>query len=220
MAPSIDTRTLLVVAVLAGALGLIYAPFHAAAYLATEDGADSQGAVPWVGPFRDIAGSALTFDAPYEVYKTYGKILFLVFVGYLAGTIALHRLQASAGNRLERMGFRVLMVTQPIMIVGAAAEYWTPYTDEVFVIVVPTLLATMVGYALFGLGARRAGRIPQGAAWLLALGGPLIIPMVALFGHIPMGFYAWNIAWIWVGVHLLRRPTTDDAATALDEQPA
>ena len=85
-------------------MGILLSPFYALAYFATEDGASSLEApwvAAWAGAIRPILEPLLTFAPPEDVYLTYGKLLSFVFLGWLAGLLALHTRQAASAGRLR-----------------------------------------------------------------------------------------------------------------------
>lgn len=203
----VNVRLLSWLAIAGSVLGILYAPFHAAAYLATEDGsADAESVIlPWAEPFRELVGGALTFGTPDEVYRTYGKVTWLVVAGFVCGILALHARQASPERRAERVGFRIVVVAQSVLALSALVEYYTPFLDEGFLfLAIPGLLGSLVGYFAFGVSTLRAGFVPKAWAWTLLLGMPAMVPLIALLGHIPMSFLVLEVAWIGVAAHLLR----------------
>jgi hypothetical protein len=190
-----------------GVIGVLYFPFHASAYFATQDGSASLDA-PWVAvwavPFTRVFEPLLTFAPPHEVYTTFGKILVLVVLGFLAGVLALHSRQRAHAGRLEKWGFRVLLLGSVLGTVGAFGEYYTPYLDFSFLAFsAPGILLLMFGSLLFGIGTLRAGMTPRLGAWLLTLGGfPGIVLMTVLVGHLSGGLLLLEFAWVVLGYAL------------------
>lgn len=95
-------------AMLGGIVGILYAPFYALAYFATDDGAESLEApwvAAWAGILRPILEPLLTFAPPEVVYLSYGKFFSLMVLGWMAGLLALHARQAASAGRLERGAF-------------------------------------------------------------------------------------------------------------------
>src|SRR5262245_1249305 len=137
MSTSHRTRWSGLAALLGGLLGIVYFPFHAAAYFATADGAQTL-ASPWIaawsGTFRSLAGSFLTFASPDVVYATYGKVMLFVLLGFLMGLLALHRWQAARAGLLERWGFRIALVGNILGILGVLGEYYIGALDFSFLV--------------------------------------------------------------------------------------
>src|SRR5215213_5658582 len=194
-------------ALVGGVIGILYFPFHATAYFATQDGAASLDA-PWVAawaePFARVFDPLLTFAPPGQVYITFGKFAILVVFGYLAGAVALHSLQGAHAGRLEKWGFRVLLLGSVLGTVGAFGEYYTPYLDFSFLAFsAPGILLLMFGSLLFGIGTLRAKMVPRLGAWLLTLGGfPGIVLMTVLLGHLSGGLLLLDFAWVVLGYAL------------------
>lgn len=190
-----------------GILGILYFPFHAVAYFATDDGAasaDPAWVAAWSGAFRSAFEPLFTFAAPDVVYMTYGKVVPFVVLGFIAGLIALHARQASHAGRLEKWGFRVAFASTSLLFLGSIGEYWVGALEFSFLaFAVPGFLLTMVGYPLFGAGTLRAKVAPRLGGWLLALGGfPGIILMSILIGHLSGGLLLLDLAWVVLGYSL------------------
>lgn len=191
------------VAVLSGVLGIVYFPFHASAYLATE-GTTETPLVPWTGAFRSLFEPLLTFAPPDDVYMTYGMISPLVILGLLAGTAAFHARQAERAGRLEKWAFRIAFVGTALLTLGAIGEYWVGALDFSFIALsLPGFFLMMFGMTMFGIGTLRAGVAPRSGAWLLIVGGfPGIILMTILFGHLSAGLLLLYIGWVVLGYAL------------------
>jgi hypothetical protein len=195
------------VALVGSVIGILYFPFHSAAYLATRGGADSLAA-PWVAawyePFTRVFDPLLTFASLHDVYTTFGKVYILVLLGFLAGVLALHSRQGAHAGRLEKWGFRVVLVGSVLSTGGAFGEYYTPYLDSSFLALsAPGLLLMMFGSPLFGIGTLRARMTPRLGGWLLTIGGfPGIILMTLLVGHLSGGLLLLDFAWLVLGYAL------------------
>lgn len=206
MPPSV--RPLRFLAIAACLVGVLYAPFHAAAYLATPDGAESPPVLPWAGPFRSALPSAFGFASPDEVYLLYGKLGWVGFLGMLAAAVLLHAGQRGAAGRAERIGFFVLAAGLSLVALGAFVEYYTPYLEEAFMFLAgPGVLLTLAGYVTFGIGTREAGVAPRWLAWVFTLAPLIVIATIALLGHIPLAFAPLEIAWIAATLKTIRAET-------------
>ena len=207
MSPSNLIRWGGLAALVGGVIGILYFPFHASAYFATQDGSaalDAPWVAVWAEPFTRVLAPLLTFAPPHEVYTTFGKILVLVVLGFLAGVLALHSRQGARAGRLEKWGFRVLLLGSVLGTLGAFGEYYTPYLDYFFLAFsAPGILLLMFGSLLFGIGTLRAGMTPRLGAWLLTLGGfPGIVLMTVLVGHLSGGLLLLDFAWVVLGYAL------------------
>lgn len=200
------------VALLGGILGILYAPFYALAYFATEDGASSLEAPlaeAWAGALRPILEPLLTFASPEVVYLTYGKSFTFVVLGWMAGLLALHAHQAPRAGRLEKWGFRVAFAGSVLALVGSIGVYWFGSVwwgiIDIFFLafMVPSLLLIGIGFPLFGIGTLRAKVASRLGAWLLIAGGlPGIVLLSSLLGQLTMGLLLLNLAWVVLGYTL------------------
>jgi hypothetical protein len=210
MSPSNLIRWGGLAALVGSVIGILYFPFHSVAYFATQDGASSLDA-PWVAawaePFARVFDPLLTFAPPGQVYITYGKFATLVVLGYVAGVLALHSRQSAHAGRLEKWGFRVLLVGTVLGTLGAFGEYYTPYLEFFFVAFAPPgFLLMMFGSLLFGIGTLRARMTPRLGGWLLTIGGfPGIVVMTVLVGHLSGGLLLLDFAWVVLGYALWRQ---------------
>ncbi len=196
------------VAMLGGIVGILYSPFYALAYFATEEGASSLEAplaTAWAGAVRPILEPFLTFAPPEVVYLTYGKSFSFVVVGWMAGLLALHARQATHAGRLERWGFRVAFAGTVLGLLGSIGVYWIwGAIDLLFLsFMVPALLLFSIGFPLFGAGTLRTKVAPRLGAWLLIVGGlPGIFLLTFLLGQLTMGLLLLNLAWVVLGYTL------------------
>lgn len=214
------------VAMLGGIVGILYAPFYALAYFATEDGAESletPWVAAWAGALRPILEPLLTFAPPEDVYLTYGKCFSFMVLGWMAGLLALHSRQAAGTGRLERWGFRVAFTGTVLGTIGGIGAYWIgSFWGEVVDIsfmafLVPMLLLVGVGFPLFGIGTLRAKAAPRSGAWLLIVGGlPGMILLNIVLGQLTLGLVPLNLAWVVLGYALF----SEKVATARQPAPA
>ena len=199
-------------ALVGGVIGILYFPFHATAYYATQEGAaalDAPWVVAWAEPFARVFDPLLSFAPPHQVYTTFGKFYLLVMLGFLAGVLALHSRQGQGARpgRLEKWGFRVLLVGTLLGSVGAFGEYYTPYLDfSFFAFSTPAIVLVMFGSLLFGIATLRLGMISRLGGWLLTIGGfPGIVVMTVLLGHLSGGLVLLDFAWVVLGHALWTR---------------
>jgi hypothetical protein len=211
-------------AMLGGIVGILYSPFYALAYFATEDGASSLEApwvAAWAGVLRPILEPFLTFAPPEDVYLTYGKFFSFMIIGWLAGTLALHTRQAASAGRLEKWGFRVAFAGTVLGTLGSigvdwiGSVWWGAVDFSFLAFMVPALLLFNVGFPLFGAGTLRAKAAPRLGAWLLTVGGfPGIFLLTFLTGQLTLGLLLLNLAWVVLGYALFSE------ASAAAKRPA
>lgn len=211
--PSGRTRPLGAAAVVGGVVGILYFPLHSLAYFATEDGGDSQGALGWADSARDLLEPLLDWDTADTVYRTWGKLGLVAVLGLALGLVGLWSSRRQPAGPSERWGFRIALVGYWLVVVGFITEYWTPYLDFGFnAFTGPGTLVALVGSTILGIALLRR-RSPLGPARsLLALAIPLTFAMVALFGHLSAGLVPLELAWILVGLRLLREPPAQAVA--------
>ncbi len=199
-------------AMLGGIVGILYSPFYALAYFATEDGAESLEAplaTAWAGALRPVLEPFLTFAPPEVVYLTYGKFFSFMVLGWMAGLLALHARQAAGAGRLERWGFRLVFAGIVLGTLGGIGAYWVgsfwgEAVDFSFLaFMVPMLLLVGIGFPLFGIGTLRAKVAPRLGAWLLIVGGlPGMFLLSLLLGQLTLGLLLINLAWVVLGYAL------------------
>lgn len=199
-------------AMLGGIVGILYAPFYALAYFATEDGAESLEApwvAAWAGALRPVLEPLLTFAPPEVVYLTYGKCFSLMVLGWMAGLLAFHARHVASSGRLEKWGFRLALAGTVLGTLGGIGAYWIgPFWWAAVGIsfgafLVPALLLFGIGFPLFGIGMLRAKAAPRLGAWLLIVGGlPGMILLDIVLGQLSLGLIVLNLAWVMLGYFL------------------
>lgn len=186
-------------------VGLVYAPFHAAAYLATQSDAP---VLLWATAFRNALPWAFDFAGTHGVYVTYGRIMPFVMAGLLVGLWGLHALHRGRGGPLERRTFGPLFAVHSILAASIVVEYYTPLLDEAFMVGGPALLLTLIGYVAYGVATIKAKVVPKRIGWFLVGGALAVPPLVGLLGHIPIALSGIYRAWIQTGVLMARAPTS------------
>ncbi len=73
-------------AVLGSLLGIVLAPVITSAYSLSEGGPEQSP--PWDPALSNLLSPLFGFASPEGVYATYGKLYFLVFLGFLLGFLA------------------------------------------------------------------------------------------------------------------------------------
>jgi len=200
--PSPDqVRLAALAAMIGGALGVLVSPLYTLAYFATDDGAADAtrpGAKAWAEPARDLLDPLLTFASADVVRLSYGKLFLLIWIGMLAGLVALHARHAGRGGRLERWGFRASFAGLALLVIGALVGFWLHVELAFAALILPGLLLLVLGSAIFGAGAWRAGMAPRIGALLLVAGGPAIFVLseVATLGG---GLVLLYLAWVVLG---------------------
>lgn len=240
-----DSTTLSRTARLAPLPVIAVEPFAAIAYHRTADGAEEQEATwvaTWSEPLQEHLDGAFTWASADTVYLTYGKVYVVALVGVLCAVVALRRVDSS-GSRLSRWAPRVALGAFGLMTVGVVGEYWTPWTDEVFMFIsVPSLLLVVLSSPLLGAWLLRRHLGSRLGGWMVALTLPGIVGLSILGGHLGFALIWLSVSWALHGHALLTACTPpvpepravadvdggtvpaarpiDDAATAVHRAPA
>lgn len=199
-------------AMLGGLIGIANIPLLALSYFATADGAEfaqAPAVAGWVKVAQPLLKPLLSFGTADEVYFAYGKVMLLVFLGLLAGLLALHTYQASHAGRLEKIGFGVTLVSLLLFLGGVIGAYYVgPMAPAVldfsfFAFLLPGLLTMLIGPLLLGIGTLQAHLAPRLGGWLLLLGGaPGMLLTRRVVGHNSGGLFMLYLAWLVIGYWL------------------
>jgi hypothetical protein len=189
-------------AALVGAvIGILYFPFHATAYFATQDGASSLDA-PWVAawaePFARVfdPASHLRSSRPSLHHLRQVRLTGLARLlgGRASPALPTRRTRGPAEEvglpcapRRNRIGhsrcIRRVLHTAPLHLLRGVRP--------------PGFLLMMFGSLLFGIGTLRARMTPRLGGWLLTIGGfPGIVVMTVLVGHLSGGLLLLDCAWV------------------------
>ncbi|MFN8487231.1 MAG: hypothetical protein U0350_06535 [Caldilineaceae bacterium] len=195
---------------LGGVIGIINIPLLALAYFATADGAEFAPVVAaWVAVAQPLLKPLLSFATVDEVYLTYGKVMLLVFLGMLAGLLALHARQGFRSVLLEKIGFWVTLVSTLLFLCGVIGAYYVvTYVPAAldfsfFAFLLPGLGTMLIGPLFLGIGTIQASIAPRLAGWLLILGGaPGMLVTRQVVGHNSGGLFVLYLAWIVIGYWL------------------
>lgn len=205
-----NTTTLSRIARLAPLPVIAIEPLAAVAYHRTEDGAGEPQA-PWVRawsePLQNTFDGAFTWASADTVYLTYGKVYVIALVAILCAVVALNRVDTS-GSRLSRWAPRVALGAFGLMTVGVVGEYWTPWTDKVFMFVsVPSLLLVVLSSPLLGAWLLRRHLGSRLGGWMVTLTLPGIVGLTILGGHLGFALIWLSVSWAVHGHALLSRYT-------------
>lgn len=133
--------------------------------------------MPWAQLIEPLVTPFLGFGTPGEVYATYGKVFFLVYLLFLIGLVGLRARISGRAGQLERRGFQVALLGLAMNLVGNIGDYWLgeevlhqPLWGISFVI--GTLLGTLVyivGSVLLGIAILRMRVLPRWSGWTLII---------------------------------------------------
>ena len=185
-----------IAAVLGSLLGIVLAPVITSAYSLSEGGQEQSP--PWEPALSDLLNPLFGFASPEGVYATYGKLYFLVFLGFLLGFLALGAQQWGRVGWLGRVGLRLSLVGVVLNLLGNIPDYW--FGEGTLIEALGFLIGTILGFLLLVVGSTmlgvdllRSGTPPTRlGAWLLALCLPgSIVVLLIGFGNIPSGPALW-----------------------------
>lgn len=199
-------------AMLGGLIGIINIPLLALAYFATADGAEFAQApmvAAWVKVAQPLLKPLLSFGSADAVYFTYGRVMLPVFLGMLAGLLALHARQASQAGRLEKIGFWITLVSLLLFLGGVIGAYYVAplapaaLAFSFFAFLVPGLLTMLIGPLFLGAGTLQSHVAPRLGGWLLLVGGaPGLLLTRQVVGHNSGGLFVLYLAWLVIGYWL------------------
>ena len=152
-----------------------------------------------------------------DMYLTYGRAYFLVYLGFLVGLIGpnAQRKRSSGQSTTEKLGVSITFAGLALSLVGDILAYWgdvlggelvaggefTTIQADGFIIEMLGLLLLLVGSVFLGVTYLRANVLPRLLAWLLILAGPGGVLLSAL--HAPSGtMLVFCFAWVALGYAL------------------
>ena len=149
-----------------------------------------------------------------DMYLTYGRAYFLVYLGFLAGLMGLNaqRKRSSGRSTTEKLGIAITFAGLALSLVGDILAYWgdvlggelvaggefTAIQADGFILEMLGLLLVLVGSVFLGVTYLRTNVLPRLLAWLLVLAGPGGVLLSAL--HAPSGtMLVFCFAWVALG---------------------
>jgi hypothetical protein len=225
------TRLIGSYAVVAACVAVVVSPLLSLAYFATSGGVDqleNPTVSVWAVPARELAGGLLTWTSPARVYGTYWLVFWLLFAAVFLCARAVHARRPAHAGRLERWGWRMVMVSYPLGAVGGlsaiailvdgSAE--NVVIDVAFVaLMLPAIAIDAIGSTVLGIALLRNRYRPRSTARLLSLAFPSVLGLSFLFGNFSLGLVPVLVAWAMTGRQLRRPGTTRRTTTqpSLDE---
>lgn len=175
-------------------LGTVIGQLHALARFRVhpEDLAESPLARAWADPVSRALEPLLDWGAGWTVYVTYGKVWALVCTALMAATYLAYRRRRPVG--LERRLWQVTLAAYVLMLLSVVGEYFTPWTDEMFVVGIAAALAITVGGIPLGILLLRRGFRPRTTAVLLVVFLPLLVAITSVTS---LGSALLPLMWGW-----------------------
>ena len=177
--------------------GLVAGQFHAMARHNTVDGhsdLDYPMTAFWSDPGRELFAPLLEWGTADQVYLTYGKLWFPVFLAFTLCAFAVRSRRSPVG--LEKWGWRIALTGYVWATASVFADYWLQWgshandtlLDIAFIAGIPGLLIMLVGSTVLGIALLRRGFRPRISAWLLTLVIPFMfaIEQVTSMGSIAL----------------------------------
>ena len=218
-----------VAGIVGGLSGILLAPVvTAAGNLKWGEDLPWEGNAPaWLNPFRSLIEPLLALPPQGEVYSTYGKTYFFVFLLFFLAALSLKRALEGRVGRSGLRGTQLILVGLGLNLLGNIADYWLgysvlgqPWWGLLFVV------GTELGYLIYVTGCIMLGRaalknnvLPGWWAWLLmvtAVAG-CILPFWGV-QHVPSGMVLpMSICWLLTGFLLLsgKQPIRPAASPAI-----
>lgn len=175
-------------------LGTVVGQLHALARFQVhpDDLAASPLARAWAEPATRILRPLLDWADGWTVYVTYGKVWTPVCLALIAAAYLVYRRRRPGGP--ERTLWLVTLAGYVMMTMSVVGEYFTPWTDQMFLVgIAAALVIAGSGIALGSLLLRRGFR-PRTTAVLLVLFLPL---MVAITTVTSLGSALLPLVWGW-----------------------
>lgn len=143
------------------------------------------GEVPpfWFSAAQARLSFLFAFADEKSAYAAYGKLFAMVYLLFLPGVWALHRLQQKAGSRFERFGYYFLLTALIVSVIGVTLDYWEikpGWSVELLGMLFLQIAATVYGIASFSLRI-----IPRRLSLLFTSAMLLCIASFMLFKQIP-----------------------------------
>jgi hypothetical protein len=119
----------------------------------------------WAVPAMDALRPLLDWADPLYVYWTYGKIWLPVCLAFLAAAYLVFRRRRPVGAEL--WAWRVQLAAYALVTVSVTGDYYTPWTEQFFVVGLPALMVVGFGGPVLGILLLRRGFRSRTTAWLL-----------------------------------------------------
>ncbi|TCC54423.1 hypothetical protein E0H73_38920 [Kribbella pittospori] len=118
-------------------------------------------AVPAIGALRPL----LDWADPYYVYWTYGKIWLPICLAFAAAAYLVYRRRQPQG--VEKWLWRIQLAAYALLTLSVAGDYYTPWTEQMFVVGLVAFALIGVGGIALGITLLRRSFRPRTTAWLL-----------------------------------------------------
>jgi hypothetical protein len=137
----------------------------------------------WYPSVQPALNFLFNFADEKVVYATYGKLFALVYLLFLPGVWALHKLQEKTGSKLEKFSFVFLLIALIVAFIGVSLDYWgikAGWTTELL-----GMLLLLIGSSFYGAAGLRLKIIPRLLALIYLAAIPLCVVAFLLVKQIP-----------------------------------
>lgn len=146
----------------------------------------------WAVPAMSAVRPLLDWADPYFVYWTYGKIWLPICLAFTAAAYLVYR--SRRPGRAEKWAWGVQLAAYALLTLSVTGDYYTPWTDQFFLVGLAALLLIAFGGPVLGIILLRKGFRPRITAWLLILFLP---SFVAITSATSMGNALLPLMWGW-----------------------
>jgi hypothetical protein len=146
----------------------------------------------WAVPAMDALRPLLDWSDPMYVYWTYGKIWLPICLAFTAAAYLVYRRREPHGA--EKWAWRVQLAAYALLTLAVTGDYYTPWTDNFFVVGLVALPIVGFGGAVLGVMLLRSGFQPRTTAWLLIAFVPFFIAITEVTS---MGNALLPLMWGW-----------------------
>ena len=169
----------------------------------------------WAVPAMDALRPLLDWSDPKFVYWTYGKIWLPICLAFAAAAYLVYRRRRPQGA--EKWAWRVELAAYALLTVSVTGDYYTPWTEQFFVVGLVALAAVAFGGPVLGLMLLRNGFRPRSTAWLLILFLPFFMAITEVTS---MGNALLPLMWGWaLAAHRVVRAEPDRRLSTLAKEP-
>jgi len=176
------------------AFGTVAGELHALARINSHPGDLASGLTrAWAVPAMSAVRPLLDWGDPYFVYWTYGKIWLPICLAFTTAAYLVYRRRRLVG-RVEKWAWRAQLAAYATLVVSVTGDYYTPWTDQFFLVGLAALLLIAFGGPVLGITLLRNGFRPRVTAWLLIVFLPFFIAITSVTS---MGNALMPLMWGW-----------------------
>lgn len=192
-----------ILAVTGGALACLLTPLMSMGYYMAYA---VPGETPpfWLSAAKAPLSFLFSFAADEKTaYATYGKMFALVYLFFLPGIWALHRLQRGKVSRFEKFSYVFLLAAVIVSFFGVSLDYWQ--IKQGWTLELLGMLMLQIAATIYGAASLRLKILPRALSILFTASIPLCFASFMLFKQIPSApTFPFAVASIAAGVFVIR----------------